>query len=278
MTITQYILNHVGQILELKASFTAMDSLLKAYYVVARGLFHNRWGGELSLQYTDWYRPPRSGHVKDHPYVYYPAIENDNFSVPFAAGTQRATGMLVIALEGGYHDAGNWDQHPMHLKVPQILSSNWLPTESQPVPEQNHSLHKSPYPFPVYDNVVKFSTGESNGGSEPGIFTPNALFFPSLKLVKVISRCGSARGYARHQLIEQTAAMISTSAGGWRFIDCRNPMPVQSAVVVTHGGSFLGSGQHVGATSGEHRTPQRNQLGLGIVVGRAGSHRAVPRP
>ena len=84
--------------------------VLKAYWVATRGLLHQRWGGDLRASVTDWTRPP------DHATVF-TAEQQDPFGM-FAESTPR-TGQRP--LRGGYHDAGDFDQRPMHTVVPQLL-------------------------------------------------------------------------------------------------------------------------------------------------------------
>ena len=86
-------------------------AVFEAFYVTARGLFHNRWGGDLDPRYTDHPRAP------DHRFVYV-REQQDAFTF-FPQGT-RAGGRR-LELRGGYHDAGDFDQRPMHTVVPQLL-------------------------------------------------------------------------------------------------------------------------------------------------------------
>ncbi len=86
------------------------SALFRAYYVIMRGLFFNRWGGNLSAQYTNWSRPP------DHPFVY--TGEETDFT-RFYPEDQPRVGQR--SLVGGYHDAGDFDQRPMHTVVPQVF-------------------------------------------------------------------------------------------------------------------------------------------------------------
>jgi endoglucanase len=82
----------------------------RAFYVAARGMFHNRWGGDLRPTLTTWSRPI------DHPTVY--TAEQTDFTRFYAESTPR-TGQRALA--GGYHDAGDFDQRPMHTVAPQLL-------------------------------------------------------------------------------------------------------------------------------------------------------------
>ncbi len=85
-------------------------AVFRAFYVTMRGLFLNRWGGNLAPQYTNWSRPP------DHSFVY--TGEELDFA-RFYPPDQPLVGKR--SLVGGYHDAGDFDQRPMHTVVPQLL-------------------------------------------------------------------------------------------------------------------------------------------------------------
>ncbi len=89
----------------------AEAAVFESYYVTARGLFHNRWGGDLRRGLTDFPRAP------DHRYVF--VREQDNAFDFFPQNTQP--GGRRLELRGGYHDAGDFDQRPMHTVVPQLL-------------------------------------------------------------------------------------------------------------------------------------------------------------
>jgi endoglucanase len=82
----------------------------KAFFVTARGMFLNRWGGDLRPAYTEWSRP------RDHAEVF--TAEGSNPFVTYPENTPRR-GRRRLA--GGYHDAGDFDQRPMHSVVPQVL-------------------------------------------------------------------------------------------------------------------------------------------------------------
>ncbi|MFN4218443.1 MAG: glycoside hydrolase family 9 protein [Candidatus Bipolaricaulia bacterium] len=86
------------------------SAVFRAYYVAMRGLFFNRWGGNLSTQYTNWSRP------SDHPFVY--TGEEADFTRFYPEGQPRVGQRSLV---GGYHDAGDFDQRPMHTVVPQVL-------------------------------------------------------------------------------------------------------------------------------------------------------------
>lgn len=87
-------------------------AVFKTFYTATRGLFHNRWGGDLRPDLTEWSRPA------DHPFVY--TGEQTDFNKMHPENTPK-TGKLP--LQGGYHDAGDFDQRPMHTVIPMLLMS-----------------------------------------------------------------------------------------------------------------------------------------------------------
>lgn len=82
----------------------------RAFTEVARGLLHNRWGQELGPPATQWVRH------RDHEFVF-TAEQEDAFD--FYPENTPQTGRRRLV--GGYHDAGDFDQRPMHTVVPQLL-------------------------------------------------------------------------------------------------------------------------------------------------------------
>ncbi|MBI2453962.1 MAG: glycoside hydrolase family 9 protein, partial [Parcubacteria group bacterium] len=97
------------------------------FYTVARGLFHNRWAGDLKPSYTKWSRP------QDHTTVF--TAENTNLREFFPETTPK-TGQR--SLLGGYHDAGDFDQQLMHTVVPQALMRAF---ESNPAAFADNTLN-----------------------------------------------------------------------------------------------------------------------------------------
>ena len=83
----------------------------QAFYTVARGIFFNRWGGDLTPQHSaPWSRPP------DYHKVYTGEISDFEKLFPKDApltGERRLT--------AGYHDAGDFEQRPTATVVPQLL-------------------------------------------------------------------------------------------------------------------------------------------------------------
>ena len=82
----------------------------KAFYTVARGMYHNRWAGDLTEEHTEWPRPP------DHLRVY--TSDNDN---PFEMHPESTPRTGERTVRGGHHDAGDFDIRPSHTVVAQTL-------------------------------------------------------------------------------------------------------------------------------------------------------------
>jgi len=82
----------------------------KALFTVERGLFYNRWGVDTGLALQELARPA------DHTTIYTGEIASID---GYYAQSQPLTGQR--AMVGGYHDAGDFDQRPMHQVIPQVL-------------------------------------------------------------------------------------------------------------------------------------------------------------
>ena len=93
------------------ATAVSEEAAFKAFYTVARGLFHNRWCGKLEARYTDWNRP------EDHCRVY--LAEGRSYREGFFARESAIT--RPRPLRGGHHDAGDFDVRPFHVLVAQYL-------------------------------------------------------------------------------------------------------------------------------------------------------------
>lgn len=93
----------------------SQSAAFKAFYTLARGIFFNRWGGDLARQPT-WSRPP------DYHHVFTATDEVSDFEKLFPKDTPRAqerTGERRIT--AGYHDAGDFELRPTATVVPQLL-------------------------------------------------------------------------------------------------------------------------------------------------------------
>ena len=86
------------------------QAAFKAFFTVTRALFHNRWGGNLATNFTEWSRPA------DHPTVF--TAESTNMYEMYPPDTPQ-TGPRPLA--GGHHDAGDFDQQLTHTKIPELL-------------------------------------------------------------------------------------------------------------------------------------------------------------
>lgn len=93
------------------ATAVSEDAALKAFYVVARGLFLNRWCGDLDEKYTEWSRGP------DHCSAYFVGGRSYRDGM-FPTSTAKSNERPVV---GGHHDAGDFDIRPFHVVVAQYL-------------------------------------------------------------------------------------------------------------------------------------------------------------
>lgn len=91
------------------ATAVSREASFKAYYTILRGLFHNRWCGDLRPELTEWSRPP------DHCSAYFVGGRTEGF---FPQNTKRTA---ERPLRGGHHDAGDFDIRPLHVLVAQAL-------------------------------------------------------------------------------------------------------------------------------------------------------------
>ena len=113
----------------------SQSSAFQAFYTVTRGLFLNRWGGNLLPQFTLWSRPP------DYHHVY--TGELTDFERLYAQDTPLTGARQATA---GYHDAGNFEQRPMSTVVPQLLmrafelSPQCFPDRQLNIPESGNGI------------------------------------------------------------------------------------------------------------------------------------------
>lgn len=93
------------------ATAVSEEAAFKAFYVVARGMYLNRWCGDLDERYTDWSRGP------DHCSAYF--VEGRKYTEEmFPESTPKRNERPVL---GGHHDAGDFDIRPFHVVVAQYL-------------------------------------------------------------------------------------------------------------------------------------------------------------
>jgi endoglucanase len=106
-------------------------AVFKAFYTTARGLTHNRWGRDLQPEWTEWSpRPP------DHPIVF----TSDATQWWLERGAFTASTLQVGSrfLQGGHHDAGDFDIRIQHDQVAQYLLRAY---ETQPDHFTDGQLH-----------------------------------------------------------------------------------------------------------------------------------------
>lgn len=110
------------------------DAWRRAFYVSARGFYHQRSGIELGPSYTTFHRP-RSFHPDDGLPIYqsacplmesgnglsYGSKKRDNFDCL----VKGKLGKTVPQAWGGYMDAGDWDRRVQHLRVSRYLLELW---------------------------------------------------------------------------------------------------------------------------------------------------------
>ncbi|HOV89415.1 MAG TPA: glycoside hydrolase family 9 protein [Syntrophorhabdaceae bacterium] len=103
------------------------DVWSKAFFVSARGIFHQRSGIELGPPYTD-FRRPRNFHPQDGVRIY--ASKTSLWDVEYGLKkgedrfkklVQGKTAEIVPDAWGGYCDAGDWDRRIQHLYVARAL-------------------------------------------------------------------------------------------------------------------------------------------------------------
>ncbi len=86
------------------------EAAFKAFYAVWRGMFHNRWCGDLAPAYTEWTRPA------DHCSAYFVQA---GVTLGFFPESTPQTDLRAVV--GGHHDAGDFDIRPYHVVVAQYL-------------------------------------------------------------------------------------------------------------------------------------------------------------
>ncbi|NEP16832.1 MAG: hypothetical protein F6J97_07990 [Leptolyngbya sp. SIO4C1] len=102
------------------------ETWAEAFYVSARGFYHQRSGIELTEPYTDYYQP-RSFHPDDGVEVYQSEVTLLETSMglgdrkTFEALTETRTEERLPQAWGGYFDAGDWDRRAQHLKGTRLL-------------------------------------------------------------------------------------------------------------------------------------------------------------
>ena len=93
------------------ATAVSEEAALRTFYTVARGMFLNRWCGDLRPDLTEWSR------AADHCSAHFTTGRRYTDTM-FLASTPLADSRPV---RGGHHDAGDFDLRPFHVVVAQYL-------------------------------------------------------------------------------------------------------------------------------------------------------------
>ena len=119
------------------------DTMAEAFYVHARGLYHQRCGIAREKPYTEWTAPachlscirgtfpPNDGHyVKgpdSRPWGFYTATNKSLSINHFLLIAQNVPALRKeLAVPGGWHDAADWDRRPQHLGIVGDLAAVYL--------------------------------------------------------------------------------------------------------------------------------------------------------
>jgi endoglucanase len=96
------------------------DGYRQAYITALRGLYHQRCGTALTQPYTEWTHPvchDEPLQQTDHRYMDVPFSDGP----PPDAPPWKVTGEIRKDVEGGWHDAGDWDREKAHADIPSYL-------------------------------------------------------------------------------------------------------------------------------------------------------------
>ena len=125
-----------------------------AFYVSARGMYHQRSGIALEQPYTDYERP-RSFHPDDGVVVYRSTVPLMDTSMGFNYASEVDAFEALVATRtdeevpnawGGWMDAGDWDRRISHLQITRSflelieLYPEYFATIDLNIPESNNSL------------------------------------------------------------------------------------------------------------------------------------------
>jgi endoglucanase len=103
------------------ATAVSEEAAYKAYYVSARGMYQNRWAGDLRLEDTEYDRPQDHVDRPDGtPTVY--TGEQADWTQMNPASTPLTGARDVV---GGHHDAGDFDLRATHTTIPQLLMRSY---------------------------------------------------------------------------------------------------------------------------------------------------------
>ncbi|MEM8613620.1 MAG: PA14 domain-containing protein, partial [Cyanobacteria bacterium P01_H01_bin.105] len=123
-----------------------------AFYISARGMYHQRSGIELEQPYTDYARP-RPFHPEDGVVIYQSNVALMDTSMGLNGGVDvfealqaNRTDEIVTDAWGGWMDAGDWDRRIQHLDVSRSflelveLHGDYFDSVNLNIPESNNDL------------------------------------------------------------------------------------------------------------------------------------------
>lgn len=122
-----------------------------AFYISARGFYHQRSGIEIGPPYTTYQRP-RAFHPDDGVTVYQSKVslmevdQGIGKQDAFAALLATQTDEVVPNAWGGYFDAGDWDRRIQHLEAMRLLLElaelfpDYFKTANLNIPESSNNL------------------------------------------------------------------------------------------------------------------------------------------
>ena len=106
----------------------ADDVMAEPLFTSIRALYHQRCGIELEAKYTFWTRPKCKKHIK---LLLMPEYHFGNVSkLPenifervdqFLQKREEIGNLEYRIVKGGYHDAGDYDRNPSHLRITNVL-------------------------------------------------------------------------------------------------------------------------------------------------------------
>ena len=108
-------------------SFCVADNVMaEPLFTSIRALYHQRCGIELGEKYTFWTRPKCKKHIKllmmpEYHFEYCSKLPNNIFEQVDQFLEQREGNLKYKIVKGGYHDAGDYDRNPYHLRIANVL-------------------------------------------------------------------------------------------------------------------------------------------------------------
>jgi len=106
----------------------ADDVMAEPLFTSIRALYHQRCGIELEEKFTFWTRPKCKKHIKlplmpEYHFGYCSKLPNNIFERvnQFLRQREEKGNLEYRIVKGGYHDAGDYDRNPSHLRIANVL-------------------------------------------------------------------------------------------------------------------------------------------------------------